>query len=301
MTMNFFDGVWTALVTPFDDRGEVDWGAFEKLIQHQIRAKVSGVVPCGTTGESPTLTPQERRGLIERTVSICRGTGVRVAAGTGSNNTHETLELSKYAEKTGADACLVVTPYYNKPTFSGIKAHYQALAEGCELPLILYHIPGRTQVSLTAEQILELAPVLSGKSGRPCAIKEASGNFVLASKLMHAQPSRPISLLSSDDILFWPLLSLGARGLVSVASNLYPELLVQLHRHWVEGKISDGQALHRRLTPLFDGLFIETNPSPIKYALFKSGFCKQNVRLPLVTLSSQYTRHLDDLMADLQK
>lgn len=294
-----FEGLWTAVVTPFDERGEIDWPAFDRLIERQIDARVTGVVPCGTTGESPTLSDSERRAVIDRTIAACKGSSVKVAAGTGSNNTRDTVALSLHAQKQGAHALLVVTPYYNKPTFEGVKAHYEAIVKACELPIIIYHIPGRTQLSLSADQMLELVPLVSGRSRHPVAIKEASANLGLDTQLVVGArtQSLPLTLLASDDVLYWPMAALGAGGLVSVASNLIPKTMLKMIEAARNSQMAEGKFLHQKWAPLFDALFLETNPGPIKYALSKMGACKPNLRLPMTSLRPATQKRLDDILS----
>lgn len=277
-----FEGVWTALVTPMKSTGDIDWKSFEALIHSQIEAKVTGVVPCGTTGESPTLDEDEKKELILKCIQWCAGSDVKVMAGTGSNDTRQSVAFSKWASDQGVAACLVVNPYYNRPSFPGLKAHYLAIAESTKCPIMVYHVPGRTQLHLKADDLVSLAalPRLSG-------LKEATGNVAFASEILECARKRSvkIDLLSGDDVTFWPLLAVGSTGIVSVASNVIPKEMVALYRAAKEGRFSDGLAIHQKYYPFFRDLFLEANPVPVKQALEDRGAMEGQVRLPLARMS----------------
>lgn len=273
-------GTYTALVTPMRG-GEVDERAFEQLIKAQIRAGVDGVVPVGTTGESPTLSFEEHLRVIDLTVRFARGR-LKVVAGTGGNSTDEAIYLTAGAEKAGADASLQVAPYYNKPTQEGLFQHFRAIAKATKLPLMLYSIPGRCGVEIGVETVQRLA--------RECptvvAIKEAGGNVDRVSQLRAALGAK-FTILSGDDALTLPFVAVGAQGVVSVASNVVPREVVRLVEAARLGRLAAARRLHDRLYPLFKDLFIETNPAPVKAALALMGRMEDEIRLPLVRVSDR--------------
>ncbi len=275
-------GIFTAIVTPFDPTGAIDFKSLDRLLDLQIAAKVSGIVPCGTTGESPTLTKEEKKSVITHTLKKLKGTGVLTYAGTGSNDTRETIELSKWASDQGVDGLLVVTPYYNKPSQSGLAAHFTAVADAVSCPVMVYNVPGRTAVSISADTLADLAA-----HARIRSCKEATGNLAFASEIVHtlAKKKRAMQLLSGDDATFLPFLSVGGQGCVSVASNLFPKKMVALFEAAVSGNLEKGQALNNQLFLSFRDLFVEANPVPVKFALEKMGLCSSKVRLPLSTLT----------------
>lgn len=275
-------GVYTALITPFNKRNEIDLDAFKRLLCDQAEAHVSGVIPCGTTGESPTLTREEKKTLIQTCVSVLQGSGVKVLAGTGSNSTAETIEFSRWASDQGVDGLLVVTPYYNKPSQAGLLSHFRQVADAVSCEVMLYNVPGRTGVSLTPETLCELST-----HPRITSLKEATGNVTLTSEIidtLHAK-GRKIDILGGDDATFLPLLSVGAVGVVSVASNLFPRAMIALQKAFQSGRIEEAQAIHQRFYPLFRDLFIESNPVPIKTAMTLTLGCEPYVRAPLQPLS----------------
>ncbi|MCM2280079.1 MAG: 4-hydroxy-tetrahydrodipicolinate synthase [Oligoflexia bacterium] len=279
-------GVFTALVTPFDARNELDLGAVAGILREQRLAGISGVIPCGTTGESPTLTVEEKKRLIGFCIDELKGTGLKVIAGTGGNSTAETVELSRWAAEAGADGVLVVTPYYNKPSQAGLEAHFTAVADaisgspGCEV--ILYNVPGRTGVTLAPATIARLA-----RHPRIRSIKEATGNVAFTSEIHDAlaEAGLEMDVLSGDDATFLPLLSVGATGAISVASNLFPRAMVELQGAFAGNRAADAATLHRRYFPLFRDLFVESNPVPVKAALALLGACDARVRPPLAPLA----------------
>jgi 4-hydroxy-tetrahydrodipicolinate synthase len=275
-------GIWTALITPFTDSNELDLPAFKKILQDQRAAGVTGVVPCGTTGEAPTLTTEEKKLLIRTAVDDLKGSGVQVVAGTGSHNTAETIVLSQWAEQQGVDGVLVVTPYYNKPSQAGLEAHFRQIAEAVNCEMILYNVPGRASVSLTAETIARLAV-----HPRIGTLKEATGNVAFTSEILDLLQTEngQLEILSGDDATFLPLLSVGAVGVISVASNLFPRAMVALQAAFENNRPDEALKIHRRFYPLFRDLFLESNPVPIKQAMAWAGWCKPHLRLPLVALS----------------
>lgn len=277
-------GIYTALISPFTSSDQIDIAAFKKILADQKAAGVAGVIVNGTTGESPTLTTDEKKKLIETALSDLKGTGVKVIVGTGSNNTRESVEFSKWASDAGVDGVLLVTPYYNKPTQAGMEAHFRAIADAIQCEAILYNVPGRTCVSLTAETIASLA-----KHPKIRSIKEATGNIAFAGEILDATKAAgvAIDILSGDDPTFLGLLSVGAVGNISVASNLIPRALVEMQKAFEKGHREEALSIHRRFSPLFRDIFIESNPAPIKAAMARHGFCGESVRLPLVQISTK--------------
>jgi len=282
--MNSFKGVYTALVTPFLPDGSLDWRNYEALLDRQLQGQVHGVVPCGTTGESPTLSSDEKKRLIEIAVKKC-GSKALVIAGTGSNDTTRTIHDSRIAEDCGAHALLVVTPYYNKPSQRGLEAHFTAVAEAVKTPVILYNVPGRTNVSLTAATVAKLS-----KHPRIVGIKEATGNLTLLTEMRNAVQTdgagakKPFYFLSGDDPTFWPFLACGGDGVISVSSNVLPNCMRVMFEDWNEGRIGSGLSLHEKLGAFFNALFIEANPVPVKALMHWLGLMEATVRLPLADI-----------------
>jgi 4-hydroxy-tetrahydrodipicolinate synthase len=274
-----FAGTHTALVTPFRD-GAFDREAFESLIESQISGGVEGIVPVGTTGESPTLSHEEHSEVIETAIGCAKGR-CRVIAGTGSNSTAEAISLTRAAERLGADAALLVAPYYNKPSQEGVYRHYRAIAGAVGLPIILYSIPGRCGIEIAAETVARLATDCTNIVG----IKEAGGSVERVSQLQQALPAE-FEILSGDDSLTLPFLSAGGVGVISVASNLLPGQISALVRAWREGRVDEAVEAHRLHYRLFKDLFIEPNPVPIKYALSLKNAMSAEVRLPLCEMSA---------------
>ncbi len=284
-----FEGTHTALVTPFrDDR--IDEPAFRDLIEFQIREGISGLVPVGTTGESPTLSHDEHNDAIRIAVEAAAGR-CHVIAGTGSNSTTEAIALTQEAERLGATAALLVTPYYNRPSQEGLYQHYRAIAESVAIPLVLYSIPGRCGIEIE----LDTAARLAADCPNVRAIKEAGGSVERVSALRQALPDN-FEIVSGDDSLTLPFLSVGAVGVISVASNLIPREVGQLVRAWLDGKPDAARRLHAQYYRLFKELFVETNPVPIKTALALQGRMTADLRLPLTPLTDD---HLDRLRAVL--
>src|SRR5216684_242668 len=269
-----FRGTFTALVTPFRN-GDVDLAAFEKSIEAQIVAGISGVVAVGTTGESPTLTHEEKEKVIQCTMKITNG-HCKVLAGTGTNSTRDSIEATKFAEKAGVDAALLVAPYYNKPSQEGLFRHFKAIADATSLPIMLYNIPGRCSVDILPETVVRLAK----ECRNIVSIKEASGSVERVGELRRRLPEA-FTILSGDDSLTLPFMSVGAVGVVSVASNLFPAEVCALVRACESGDVKSAQKSHRQLFPLFKDLFIEPNPVPVKTALEWRGAMSSEVRLPL--------------------
>lgn len=287
-----FAGTYTALVTPFrDDR--LDEPAFERLIEQQIAAGVDGIVPVGTTGESPTLDHPEHARVIELAVRGAKGR-CKVIAGTGSNATSEAVSLTVEAERLGADAALLVAPYYNKPSQEGLFQHYRAIAQASKLPIILYSIPGRCGIEIAVETVARLAK----ECPTVVAIKEAGGTVERVSALRAALPES-FEILSGDDSLTLPFISAGAVGVISVASNRIPAEVGALVKAALKGDYAEAQRLHRKYYALFKDLFIEPNPVPIKYAMARTGLMTADVRLPLCAMSEAGRGKLDQTLAAL--
>jgi 4-hydroxy-tetrahydrodipicolinate synthase len=269
-----FAGTYTALVTPFKN-GAFDREAFRALIEMQISGGVEGIVPVGTTGESPTLTHEEHTEVIKTAIEAARRR-CTVIAGTGSNSTAEAISLTREAERLGADAALLVAPYYNKPSQEGLYRHYRAIASAVRIPIVLYSIPGRCGIEIGVETVARLA---SDCANIVC-IKEAGGSVERVSQLRQAVPDS-FEILSGDDSLTLPFLSAGGVGVISVASNLVPREVSAFVRAWRDGRVQEAVEAHRHFYRLFKDLFIEPNPVPIKYALSLKGTMRAEVRLPL--------------------
>ncbi len=284
-------GIWTALVTPFDKNSKVDLKAYKELLKNQKAAKVAGVIPCGTTGEAPTLSEEEKKTLILMALEELKGSHTKVVAGTGTNDTAETVAFSQWASKQGVAGVLLVTPYYNKPTQFGLFKHFLTIAEAIDCEVMLYNVPGRTAVSLTPETIVKLAA-----HPKITTLKEASGSLSFLSEIRDqlSQAGKKLDLLTGDDVNFLPSLALGARGIVSVASNLFPRALVALQSAFEKGNLKCALEIHTQYYPLFRDLFIESNPGPIKAALAYAGWCGNYLRLPLVPMQEASQKKLEE-------
>ncbi len=287
-----FEGTFTALVTPFQN-DQLDETAYARLIEAQVCAGITGIVPVGTTGESPTLDHQEHHRVIELAVKAANKR-CKVIAGTGSNSTSEAVALTVEAEKLGADAALLVAPYYNRPTQEGLFLHFAKIAEATKLPLMLYSIPGRCGVEIAVDTVVRLASQFSNV----VSIKEAGGTVERVSQLRAALPPS-FDILSGDDSLTVPFMSVGAVGVVSVASNLIPARVAQLVNAALSGDFKSARDAHFQLYPIFKDLFIESNPAPIKTALALLGQMNPDVRLPLAPLSAASHAKLEATMRSL--
>lgn len=279
-----FRGVHTALVTPFTADGFVDEGALERLVEYQISNGIDGLVPCGTTGESPTLSHAEHDRVIDLTVRYAKGR-VPVIAGTGSNATSEAVRLSKHAEDHGADAVLLVNPYYNKPTQKGLYLHFKTIANAVSVPCILYNIKGRTGVNLETDTLSRLAE----ECPNVIAVKEASGSLDQMKQVI-GRNLDGFSVLSGDDNLSLDLIEAGGDGVISVASNLLPGMMSEMIHKALSGDQAGARAINDRLQDFFKACFLETNPIPIKTAMARYGWCMESFRLPLCTLESEEHR-----------
>jgi 4-hydroxy-tetrahydrodipicolinate synthase len=289
-----FTGCYTALVTPFTKNGAVDEARLKDLVEAQIAGGVDGIVPCGTTGESPTLSHEEHNRVIELVVKLA-AKRCRIIAGTGSNSTDEAIQMTSHAKKVGADASLQVAPYYNKPTQAGLYAHFRAIAEACDIPLILYNIPGRCGVDIANETMARLRRDLPK---HVVGLKEATGNVDRVSQ-MRALVDREFSILSGDDSLTLAMMAIGAQGVISVASNVVPHEVTDLTHAALKGDYERAGRIHAKLFPLFKDLFIETNPVPVKAALAMAGKIEETYRLPLVPMAENNKAQLKKTLAAL--
>jgi 4-hydroxy-tetrahydrodipicolinate synthase len=275
-----FEGTYTALVTPFRDEPNqpIDWAALDALVDAQVAAGVAGLVPCGTTGESPTLSHEEHGQVVERTVKrAARRT--QVIAGAGSNSTREAVALAQHAERAGADAVMIVVPYYNRPTQEGLFRHFVEVAASVGLPVVIYNIPARTGADLAPETLARIC--LSAPN--VVAVKESTGNVLRAQKL--AQMGDRLVILSGDDSLSLPMIAVGARGVISVTSNLMPAEVVRATKFAIDGRLDEARRAHLALMPLHEAMFLEANPGPVKAALAMRGVMKATVRSPLVSVN----------------
>ena len=285
-------GIYTALVTPFKNN-KIDWTSLEQIIEHQITNGVQGLVPCGTTGESPTLSYKEHQKVIDFTVKKANNR-VRVMAGTGSNNTMEAIELSRQAEKFGVDYCLIVNPYYNKPSQEGLYQHYKTVAEAVKIPIMIYNIPGRSVVQVekdTFNRLIQIPNILG--------VKDAVGDIDHSSWL-NINFSKKWTILSGNDTQLLPSLAIGGDGLISVFSNLAPKFLVEMWKFTQKNDLLSAQAIHKKYFSLIELLFVQTNPIPIKEALNLAGLIKSpEVRLPLSALVEKQRQKLKDKLIEL--
>ncbi len=274
-----FTGTYTAIVTPFKN-GQLDEAALTRIVKHQIKGGVEGIVPVGTTGESPTVDFEEHIRIVELAVKLAAGK-VKVVAGTGANSTSEAIGLTIAAEKAGADGSLQVAPYYNKPTPEGLYQHFKAIADNTRLPIILYSIPGRCGIEISVATVKRLAADCKNIIG----IKEAGGNADRVSQLRAALGPK-FEILSGDDALTLPFMAVGAQGVISVASNVAPRAVSNMVRAYARGDVKQALQIHQKMYPLFKDLFIETNPVPVKAALAILGLIDEEFRLPLVQMGA---------------
>jgi 4-hydroxy-tetrahydrodipicolinate synthase len=286
--MTRFEGTYTALVTPFrDEPGQpIDWEALDALVEAQVAGGVAGLVPCGTTGESPTLSHEEHAQVVERTVKRARGR-VQVVAGAGSNSTREAVALVEHAEKVGADAVMVVVPYYNRPTQEGLFRHFVEVAQSVRLPVVVYNIPGRTGADLLPETLARIAEA----APNVVATKEATGTVLRAQKIVQMMGPRMV-VLSGDDALTLPMIAVGAGGVISVTSNVLPAEVSRATAAALAGKLDEARRAHLALLPVHEAMFLEANPSPVKAALALKGATKDVVRSPLAPCTEGARRTL---------
>ncbi|MCY8372054.1 4-hydroxy-tetrahydrodipicolinate synthase [Bacillus haynesii] len=287
-----FGNIATAMVTPFDKNENIDFQKLSKLIDYLLNNGTDSLVVAGTTGESPTLSEEEKIALIQYSVKEAAGRAP-IIAGTGSNNTKASIKLTKKAEEAGADAVMLVTPYYNKPSQEGMYRHFRAIAEETSLPVMLYNVPGRTAASIAPETTIRLAEIPN-----IIAIKEASGDLDAITKIV-AETPEDFAVYSGDDSLTLPALSVGARGIVSVASHIVGPEMQEMIKHYTEGNTAQAALIHQKLLPLMKGLFAAPNPSPLKTALQLKGLDVGSVRLPLIPLNEDERLRLSSLMNGL--
>lgn len=288
-----FHGVITALVTPFKN-GKVDESAYRALIEHQIEAGIHGLVPCGSTGESATLSMAEHEQVIEICIDQVKGR-VPVLAGAGSNNTVEAIALTKSAKAAGADGALLLTPYYNKPTQEGLYQHYSAIANAVDIPLVPYNVPGRTGCNMLPPVVGRLAKDFPQIVG----IKEATGDLVQGCEVIEACPESFL-VLSGDDLTALPLIFMGGAGVISVTSNIVPEKMVEMYNAFEDGDFKKAVSIHHKLLPLHRAMFIETNPQPVKTALSMMGQMEADLRLPLCAMSKENTAKLASILKEFE-
>ncbi len=288
-----FSGSFVAIITPFfdsgDKKGQIDYEGLGKLIEFHIDNGTSGIVPCGTTGESATLTHDEHNEVIKYVVEKVNKR-VPVIAGTGSNSTHETISLTRYAKKVGADAALIITPYYNKPMQKGLVVHYSTVAEEVDIPIVMYNVPGRTGLNMLPETVAELAKIKN-----IVAVKEASGILDQVSNIIQLC-GKDIDVMSGDDALTLPMLSLGAKGVISVVANIVPQDMVNMIKSFKVGNLEGAQKLHYKMFPLIKAMFMETNPIPVKTAAGLMNISSAELRLPLTPMSEGNLTKLKEVM-----
>ena len=289
-----FRGALTAIVTPFRENGAIDEEALRRLVEFQIKNKIDGIVPCGTTGESPTLDYGEHDRAIEIVIEAANGK-VPVIAGTGSNSAEEAIEMTKHAADAGADASMQVCPYYNKPTQEGLFRHFSAIAKSVDIPIIIYNIQGRTSVNIETSTLARLAKKHSNIIG----VKEGSGNLAQMMDVINELPKN-FDVLSGDDNFTLPLMALGGKGVISVASNIIPREMHDLCEYASKRNFEKARQMHYKLLPLFKGIFIETNPIPIKAALAMKGMIKESYRLPMCEMKSENREKLRKILKNLK-
>jgi dihydrodipicolinate synthase len=295
--LDWMRGCGTALVTPFQRDGSIDEESFRTLVERQVKNGVKLLVPCGTTGEAATMSENERLQVIQTTVEIAHRLKAKVIAGTGSNNTAATIDFTRKVRELGADAALVVAPYYNKPTQEGLYAHFAEIAKSVKkFPIMLYNVPGRTSSNISAATTLRLAEEFENI----VAIKEASGNF---SQIMEILKNRPknFRVFSGDDAITLPLISVGAEGLVSVVSNEFPKETSQMVEKALSGAWTAARKIHYKILPLMEANFIESSPAPCKFVMKEMGLLEENLRLPLVPVTEPTRKKLREILKELQK
>jgi len=274
-----FSGSYVALVTPFKNN-RVDVDKLKELVEFHIRNGTSGIAPCGTTGESATLSHEEHRVVIKTVVESVNGR-IKVIAGTGSNNTIEAIELTRFAKEVRADGCLVITPYYNKPTQNGLYLHFKEIAETVDIPMVMYNVPGRTGVNMLPSTVAKLAKIKN-----IVGLKEASGNITQVSQIVR-DCGEEFDVLSGDDAMTFPILAVGGKGVISVAANIVPEQMGSLVEAFNRGDIKKARKMHLKMFSLFEAMFYETNPIPVKTAMNLMGMISDEIRLPLCKMSDE--------------
>lgn len=290
-----FQGIYTALITPFKN-GKIDEKAFGDFVEWQINEGVHGLVPCGTTGESPTLTHAEHNRVIDLCIEVAKGR-VPVMAGTGSNSTDEAIMMTKHAKKAGADAALIVSPYYNKPTQEGIFQHYKAIAEAAKLPIIIYNIPGRSVINISDDTLARLAalPYIAG-------VKDATGDLARPYTLQAKLPKKKegFVMFSGEDMTAVAFNASGGSGCISVSSNIMPRACAAVQEACLKGDYEKALALHSKLVELHSVMFCETSPAPVKYAASLMGKCRPDLRLPLVMPQEENKKHIAQVLKKLR-
>jgi len=290
--LDWIRGCGTALITPFHADGSVDDACFKKLVERQIKGGVKIMIPCGTTGESVTMSEAERLHVIRMTVEVAHKLKAKVIAGTGSNNTAATIDFTRKAREAGADAALVVAPYYNKPTQEGMFAHFSEIAKSVKgFPIMLYNVPSRTSSNISAETTLKLAE----KYENIVATKEASGNYSQVMAIIKDRPKN-FKVFSGDDSSSLQLIALGADGLVSVCANEIPKETSKMIEHALNGSFHFARKIHYKIVPLMEGNFVESSPAPCKFVMKEMGLCEENLRLPLVPVTEQTRKKLREII-----
>lgn len=286
-----YNGVFTALITPFTSSGDIDWSTLDRLVKDQLAKGISGLVPVGTTGESPTLSHEENLQVVERVIKLVDGK-VPVIAGTGSNCTDEAVRMTRKAKELGADASLQVAPYYNKPNQEGLYRHFSTIADKVDLPMVVYNIKGRSGINVETSTLMRLAA-----HPNVVAVKEASGDI---SQMMDVLAQRPanFSVLSGDDSLTMPLCMLGGNGVISVSSNILPEKMEELVQACLKGEAEKARTLHYALLPFFHAMGLDTNPIPVKTTMALAGIVEDSFRLPLCAPSSTVKEKLEQIIED---
>ena len=288
-----YSGSFVALITPFKDR-KIDEKKFQELVEWQINQGTNGLVPCGTTGESPTLSHEEHERVIDLTLEVANGR-VPVIAGTGSNSTEEAIRLTSHAEKAGANSALVVMPYYNKPTQAGMYSHFKAINDSTNIPIFIYNIPGRSVVDMSIETMVELA-----KLPNIIGVKDASNDPTRPTNLRIALDGLKFTQFSGEDPSQLGFMAAGGEGIISVTANVAPQLMSNFHSEWKNHKIEEARNIQERLMPLHNALFLETSPAPVKYAASLMDVCSSEVRLPLVEPLQETKIKLRDALEKLQ-
>jgi len=294
--LDWIRGCGTALITPFHADGSVDDACFKKLVERQIKGGVKIMIPCGTTGESVTMSEAERLHVIRMTVEVAHKLKAKVIAGTGSNNTAATIDFTRKAREAGADGALVVAPYYNKPTQEGMFAHFSEIAKSVKgFPIMLYNVPSRTSSNISAETTLKLAE----KYENIVATKEASGNYSQVMAIIKDRPKN-FKIFSGDDSSSLQLIALGADGLVSVCANEIPKETSKMIEHALNGSFHFARKIHYRILPLMEGNFVESSPAPCKFVMKEMGLCEENLRLPLVPVTDETRKKLRGIIKEMK-
>lgn len=288
-----FKGLGTAMITPFDADGAVDYSALEKIVDGQLKGNVDALFVCGTTGEPPTMNAAEREKVIKSVIEQVNGK-IPVFVGTGSNDCAHAVELSKHAQEMGADGVLAVTPYYNKCTQDGLYLYYKAINDAIDIPIVAYNVPGRTGVNMKSETVERLTSLKNVKG-----VKEASGNIAQILETSRRIRGSQINLYSGDDCIAVPIMSVGGSGLISVASNAIPSIMSEMIHAWLDGDHAKALDMQMKYQPFFDAMFLEVNPIPVKTACALLDMCKPYMRLPLTTLTDGNREKLEKIMKDL--